>query len=64
MKKTILLPNNSIGVAIMLAILALLVFTPIATVCWIVSQFAPSYVALPFGLLSALVVLALTVKKK
>ena len=58
----ILLPNNNFGALIMLAIILLIIVVPLAVVGWIVSLFAPWWVALPCGALASLLAFIKTVK--
>ena len=64
MKKQIILPNNWIGISIMLLAVALLQIVPAAVTLWLVSLVAPWWVAVPCAVAAGLVVMLLTVKFK
>ena len=64
MKKQIILPNNGIGISIMLLAVALLLVVPAAVTLWLVSLVAPWWVAVPCAVAAGLVVILLTVKFK
>lgn len=62
--KQITLPNNWIGISIMLLLAALLLVVPAAVTLWLVSLVAPWWVAVPCAVAAGLVVMLLTVKFK
>jgi len=53
--KKILLPNNYLGLLIMLVLIALGAIVPFVVVLWIVLQAAPWWVALPIALAASMV---------
>lgn len=62
--KRVILPNNWIGISIMLLAIALLQVVPAAVTLWLVSLVAPWWVAVPCAVAAGLVVMLLTVKFK
>lgn len=50
----ITLPNNGLGVLLMLALVLLIIVVPFTLVLWLVSLIAPWWVALPLGLAASL----------
>jgi hypothetical protein len=62
--KKILLPNNYLGLLIMLVLIALGAIVPFVVVLWIVLQAAPWWVALPIALAASLVSVLLLVNFK
>jgi len=60
----ITLPNNNLGVCLMLAMIALIIMVPFILVLWLVSLVAPWWVALPLGLAASLIAFLTGVKMK
>ena len=58
------LPNNNLGVAIMLCLTALSALVPFAIVLWVASLVAPCWVALPVAIAAGVVSFVKLVKFK
>jgi len=64
MKRKIVLPNNTLGACLMLALLLSIIVVPFTVTAWAVSIVAPWWAALPCGFLAALIAFLALVKFK
>lgn len=62
--KEITLPANGIGMAIMALLIALIAGVPFIVTLWLVSQFAPTWVAIVAAFVATIAVMRLTIKRR